>query len=129
MGAAGRYNHADLLSGIAPDPGQSMRKAKFATLIVTTLFSLQIHASATAADLLQVYHDALSNDSVYAGARAQLTADHEVSVQGRANLLPLIGITGTSERLRRADTPSSTANSYALSLTQPLFDPAAWQNY
>lgn len=106
-----------------------MRKAKLATLIVGTLLSLHVHATAAAADLLQVYHDALSNDSVYASARSQLTADREVSVQGRANLLPAVGITGSNERIRRSDTPSTTTNSYSLSLTQPLFDPAAWQNY
>ena len=106
-----------------------MRKAKLATLIVGTLLSLHVHATAAASDLLQVYHDALSNDSVYASARSQLTADREISVQGRANLLPAVGITGSNERVRRSDTPSTTTNSYSLSLTQPLFDPAAWQNY
>ncbi len=128
MGAAGRYGHADLLSDVVRYR-RSMRTVKFVTLVTVILLSLHVPSYASAADLLQVYHDALSNDSVYASARAGLTADREVSVQGRANLLPAVGITGSNERLRRNDRPSSTANSYVLSLTQPLFDPAAWQNY
>lgn len=106
-----------------------MHLARSVTLIAGLLFSSFIHVNAHAADLLQVYQDALANDAVYASARAQLAADQELSVQGRANLLPLVGLSGTRERIRRDDTPNVTSNSYALSLSQPLFDPAAWQNY
>ncbi|GGI54066.1 TolC family outer membrane protein [Oxalicibacterium solurbis] len=106
-----------------------MHLARSVTLIAGLLLSPFFHANAHAADLLQVYQDALVNDAVYASARAQLAADQELSVQGRANLLPLVGLSGTRERIRRDDTPNVTSNSYALSLSQPLFDPAAWQNY
>lgn len=102
-----------------------MRKAKLVALIAGVLFSLHGYS----ADLLQVYQDALTNDSVYASARADLAAGREASVQGRANLLPLVSLSGSRERLRRDDTPNTTASGYSLSLSQPLFDPAAWQNY
>lgn len=106
-----------------------MHLVRSVILIIGLLPFLSVHANARAADLLHVYQDALANDAVYASARAQLAADQELSVQGRANLLPLVGISGTRERIRRDDVPNVTSNSYALSLSQPLFDPAAWQNY
>ncbi|GGC08542.1 outer membrane protein [Oxalicibacterium flavum] len=90
-------------------------------------FSLSMAASAT--DLLQAYRDALVNDAVYASARAQLAAGQEATVQGRAGLLPLIGISGANERVRRDGVPEYSSRGYSLSLSQPLIDPAAWQNY
>lgn len=106
-----------------------MHLARSVPLFAGLLFFLSFPLTAHAADLLQVYRDALANDAVYASARAQLNADQELSVQGRANLLPLVGLSGTRERIRRDDAPNMTSNSYALTLSQPLFDPAAWQNY
>lgn len=106
-----------------------MHLARSVPLFAGLLFFLSLPVTVHAADLLQVYRDALANDAVYASARAQLNADQELSVQGRANLLPLVGLSGTRERIRRDDAPNMTSNSYALTLSQPLFDPAAWQNY
>jgi outer membrane protein len=102
-----------------------MRNAKLVTLITGAFLTLQVHA----ANLLQVYQDALANDAVYASARANLTAGQEASVQGRANLLPLVGLSGTNQKITREDTPDTNAHGYTLSLSQPLFDIAAWQTY
>ncbi len=105
-----------------------MRNAKLITLIAgVALFALSLQAHA--ANLMQVYQDALANDPVYASARANLSAGQEASVQGRASLLPLVGLSGSTERERRDGVPDSTSRGYTLSLSQPLFDPAAWQNY
>ena len=49
-------------------------------------------SGAVAADLMQVYQDALANDAKFAAARAQLEAGQESVVQGRAGLLPQIGL-------------------------------------
>lgn len=102
-----------------------MRNAKLVTLIASAVLSMQIHA----ANLLQVYQDALVNDAIYSSARANLSAGQEASVQGRANLLPLVGISGTYQRAQRDNVPDIRSHGYTLSLSQPLLDVAAWQNY
>lgn len=102
-----------------------MRHAKLVTFIAGTFLSLQ----AQAVNLLQLYQDALVNDAVYASARANLSAGQEASVQGRAGLLPLIGIGGTYQRAQRDNVPDIKSHGYTLSLSQPLLDVAAWQNY
>ncbi|RBA25206.1 TolC family outer membrane protein [Herminiimonas fonticola] len=102
-----------------------MRNAKLVTLITGAFLTLQVHA----VNLLQVYQDALANDAVYASARANLSAGQEASVQGRANLLPLIGLSGSKQKITREDLPDTTSHGYTLSLSQPLFDIAAWQTY
>ena len=43
---------------------------------------------ALAADLMQVYQDAVANDAKFSAARAQFEAGQEKVVQGRAGLLP-----------------------------------------
>jgi outer membrane protein len=106
------------------------RSAYWAALFIGLVFSL----SAQATDLLQVYHQALANDSVYTSARANLSAGQEASVQGRAGLLPAIALSGATQRNSNNSNNSNnyndaTSNSYTLSLSQPLFDVAAWQNY
>jgi outer membrane protein len=102
-----------------------MRNAKLITLIACAFLTLQVHA----VNLLQVYQDALANDTVYASARANLAAGQEVSVQGRANLLPLVGLSGSNQKITRENIPDTTSRGYTLSLSQPLFDIAAWQTY
>ncbi|HTH45208.1 MAG TPA: TolC family outer membrane protein [Oxalicibacterium sp.] len=96
-------------------------------MFIGLVFSL----SAQATDLLQVYHQALANDSVYTSARANLSAGQEASVQGRAGLLPAIALSGATQRNSNNGNNynDATSNSYTLSLSQPLFDVAAWQNY
>lgn len=102
-----------------------MRNAKLVTLIACAFLTLQAHA----VNLLQVYQDALANDAVYASARANLSAGQEVSVQGRANLLPFVGLSGSNQKITRENIPDTTSRGYTLSLSQPLFDIAAWQTY
>ncbi len=105
--------------------GKVMRNAKLATLIAGFFLTLEVQA----VNLRQVYQDALANDAVYASARANLRAGQEASVQGRANLLPLIGLSGSNQKITRENIPDTTTNGYTLFLSQPLFDIAAWQNY
>ena len=69
-------------------------------------------AGAGAADLEQVYRDALSYDAALAGARASLEAGREKLPQGRA------GLTGRSQ--------GYNSNGWQVQLTQPLF---RWQNW
>ena len=87
------------------------------------------------ADLMAVYRDAVAYDAQYAAARAALEAGREKLPQGRAGLLPNVGLTGStvwteSDTKLRApiasrDTQYNT-NGWTVSLTQPLF---RWQNW
>ena len=67
-----------------------MQKPLLAVLVASALFSL----NAQAADLVQVYQQALANDATYASARAALAAGQERTTQGRALLLPTISASG-----------------------------------
>ena len=89
---------------------------------------------ALAADLLQVYRDALANDAKFSAARAQYEAGQEKVVQGRAGLLPQIGL-GADTTWNDADLKlkggvsndyTYNSNGYGVQLTQPLF---RWQNW
>jgi outer membrane protein len=103
-----------------------------ATLTTSALFSLDARAT----DLLQVYKEALANDQVYAGARYSLEAGQEKTTQGRAGLLPTVGVGGSYTRNFQDSTAAgvttdrnSTTNSYRVELTQPLFRWANWEQY
>jgi outer membrane protein len=125
-----------------------LRKSLLAVLVAGAAFSL----SASAADLLQVYQLALANDASYASARAAATAGRERITQGRAGLLPTVGLTGASIKNDSDNSPwnegvtvtnpvtgttsiiaGTGANvrttEYTVGLTQPLFRWDRWQTY
>lgn len=90
---------------------------------------------AQAADLLQVYRDAAAWDAQYAAARAARDAGLEKLPQGRAGLLPSIGLSANTTwnesdtTLRATGTTVSrnyNSNGWNVSLSQPLF---RWQNW
>jgi outer membrane protein len=87
-----------------------------------------------AADLLQIYRDALANDSTYASARATRDAGLESLPQGLAQILPTANATAFAQNNRtdisfRGAAPDSqregNSNGFTVTLTQPLFN---WQN-
>ena len=124
-----------------------MQKPLIAVLIASAFVSL----NAQAADLLDVYRQALANDAVFASARASAAAGQEKVHQGRSLLMPTVGINGSIVKndsdvspwnegaiVTRPDgtlgpvTGSGAnlrTNEYALSLVQPLFRWANWQTY
>lgn len=121
-----------------------MQKPLIAILLASACFSL----NASAADLIQVYQQALANDATYASARAALAAGRERIPQGRANLLPTIGLSGSYSTSDGESTPwnvgqtlpgqttpvvrtnaNSDTTQYSLALTQPLFRWDRWQSY
>ncbi|MFZ6817096.1 TolC family outer membrane protein [Undibacterium sp. Ji22W] len=110
-----------------------MRKSIVATFIATAFISLNAGAS----DLLQIYKEALVNDAQFSAARASKVAGQERSVQGRSALLPRVGLTGGVNKTRSEFDPdvgstvksTSNGNSMTLSLSQPLFNLGAWENY
>src|SRR5216117_1986659 len=89
---------------------------------------------ARAADLLQIYRDALANDANYASARATRDAGLESLPQGLAQILPTVNATAFTQYNDvnigfRGAAPEQTrkgnSNGYTVTLTQPLFN---WQN-
>jgi outer membrane protein len=125
-----------------------MQKPLIAVLLASAFFSL----NAQAADLLQVYQQALANDATYASARASAAAGRERITQGRAGLLPTVGVTGNITRnnsdyspfnegqpIRDANGnitgtvasggPNLTTKDITVQLAQPLFRWDRWETY
>ena len=113
-----------------------MKMKKMISLIFAGCLSLGgLSATAHGADLMGVYRDALAYDAQFAAARAALDAGREKLPQGRAGLLPNIGL-ASSTIWNESDTnfrgPIASRNSeyntngWTVSLTQPLF---RWQNW
>jgi outer membrane protein len=105
-------------------------KLSISALLFGTAFAV---APAAAADLLQVYRNALVNDQQYVAARASAEAAREKVPQGLAGLLPVVSATANTTRNQNdyrwtgnnLDKDYSS-NGYNVSLTQPLF---RWQNF
>ena len=91
--------------------------------------------NAQAADLLTIYRDAIAHDASFAAARASFDASREKLPQGRAGLLPVIGLSANTTH-NDADATSRTtgvttgaqynSNGWTVTLSQPLF---RWQNW
>ena len=112
-----------------------MQKQLIGALILSASLNVQ------AADLIQVYQQALANDAQYASARAALAVGQERVPQGRALLLPTVGLSGSNGRANtefvqagsgsELNVASNTghSNAYNLTLSQPLFRWSNWQQY
>jgi outer membrane protein len=116
-----------------------MRISIIAALVAGAFVSLNVQA----ADLLQIYKDALGNDPVYASARAAMVAGEEKVPQGRSGLLPVVVAGGSYFDYGLTYLPSMTGqqasggnfaahfpqSAYSVQLTQPLFRMANWEQY
>ncbi|MDB5887251.1 MAG: tolC [Rhodocyclales bacterium] len=104
---------------------------RIAYLVLAACAVANVHA----ADLLEIYRDALSSDSQFSSARAQLEAGKEKGPQGTANILPVVNLTGSATYTHTdAILPSErdynyNTNTYQLQLTQPLFRVQNWISY
>ncbi|MDR1311027.1 MAG: TolC family outer membrane protein [Burkholderiaceae bacterium] len=87
---------------------------------------LLFSAPTIAADLLQVYQQAVQNDPQYAAARASLAAGQEKSAQGLSLLLPQADASGSYTRDKYQRVPHTSETRYTVGLSQPLFN---WANY
>ena len=111
-----------------------MQKPLIAVLLASA-FSL----NAQAADLIQVYQQALANDATYASARAAAAAGRERITQGRAGLLPTVGVSGDITKNNSDYTAWSNnlpgsgsnlrTNEIQVTLQQPLFRWDRWETY
>ena len=84
-----------------------------------------LHTPLNAADLMDIYQEALDQDAQYAAARAEHKAAQEKIPQGRAGLLPTLTLTGVKQR-QLIDSnigPERTINrsGVVVQATQPLF--------
>jgi len=101
-------------------------KIRTLALAAAALFATQpLFQPAMAADLMDVYREALARDPVFASARASYEAARETLPQARAGILPTVNLAASANRNHR-DTEGVpkmdyTTNGYTLSLSQPLF--------
>lgn len=107
-------------------------------LIFAAALAVTVAGAVHAADLMAVYRDAMAYDAQYAAARAALDAGREKLPQGRAGLLPNVGLAGStvwteSDTKFRAPVASRESqyntNGWTVSLTQPLFRWQSWVAY
>ena len=100
---------------------------------ISVLVALALAQPVFAADLMQIYQDAKSQDSTIASARAAYQAGQERVPQGRAALLPQVNLGANINHatLERTglETGSGNPYGYTLSLSQPLYRPQNWATY
>ena len=93
----------------------------YAVLII----GVTLHTPLNAADLMDVYRDALEHDAEYAAARAAHMAAQEKLPQGRAGLLPTISLSGLLKRQRintnQGPAVTNDRSGLTITATQPLF--------
>jgi outer membrane protein len=118
-----------------------MQKPLGKSLIAALLAGAFVAQCAQAADLIQVYQQALVNDATYASARASAQAGQERITQGRAGLLPNVGITGDITHNNNGQIPwnagefipstryGTTSKTITVALQQPLFRWDRWETY
>jgi len=107
-------------------------------LTLALLISATFAASADAANLIDIYRDALTSDAALASAKAAYQAGQEKLPQGRAGLLPTLDLSANSswnkETYESRTAPTSTdyrynSNSTTLRLTQPIYRRQNWAQY
>lgn len=100
------------------------------TVLAMLMTGANLLSAAHAADLMQVYQQAIANDAVIASARASLAAGEERVVQGRAGLLPTANLSASRSRTElQQQNRDYDSKGYTLSLSQPLFRLANWETY
>jgi len=100
-------------------------------LPLALLLSLSLAGASQAQSLVDIYEMAKTYDASYLGARAQYDANLAKADQGKAALLPTVGLGGGATRSQRDLTPSNATSNYSyttqtagLNATQPLYRPA-----
>lgn len=104
---------------------------RLAGRVAVTMAVVLMAGQAAAADLEQVYREALAYDAALAAARASAEAGREKLPQGRAGLLPSLNLTGNTnwneaEYRTTGRSQGYNSNGWQVQLTQPLF---RWQNW
>src|SRR6185437_13435432 len=104
---------------------QSGIKVRILQYICTSLIGMLLHTPLHAADLMDVYREALEQDAQYSSARAAYQAAQEKLPQGRAGLLPTVTLQGIRQRqfIDRVGVPEIVIDNQSLTITatQPLY--------
>lgn len=100
--------------------------------LTSLMFASGLALGAQAADLLDIYRAAQTQDAVFAGARAAQQAGQEKLTQGRALLMPSVNLNAnTTYNDVNAPYGASRYNNhgYGVSVVQPLFREQNWAAY
>lgn len=105
---------------------QSESKVKILQYIYALLITgAVLHTPLHAADLMEVYREALEQDAQYSSARAAHQAAQEKLPQGRAGLLPTLTLSGVRRRqlIDRVGHPEVSIDNSSLTITatQPIY--------
>src|SRR5438105_14633712 len=125
-----------------PGRERSTRRCRSIKKVVLAAAIAAASLDVTAEDLVQVYRDAQRYDAVYSGARYALEAGREKLPQGRALLLPTLGLTGSATKSRidsESRDPATAPNlnflrrpqvdGYTLTFSQPVFRLQNWYQF
>jgi outer membrane protein len=108
-----------------------MKLSRFSILVLTAFVASPVFA----ADLLETYRAAITQDAVIASARAAQQAGKEKLTQGRSLLLPNINLSANTTQNQLSVSgfafPSMSYNTSGatVSLSQPLFRQQNWEAY
>jgi outer membrane protein len=100
--------------------------------LLSALLATMFAAPASAADLIDIYRAAQTQDAVFASARASQQAGQEKLSQGRALLMPSVNLNAnTAYNDVNAPYGANKYNShgYGVTVTQPLFREQNWAMY
>jgi outer membrane protein len=111
-----------------------VRALRHPRAVALAVAALLLPAASAAAGLGEIYQMARDNDAQIAAARQAALAGQERAVQGRAGLLPNVGLSGyvRENTLRSALDPDRDryqSSTIALELTQPILRLANWRGY
>lgn len=115
-------------------------KTKLITPRLALIVALSTSGWAYAADLLDIYRSAQSNDPVFAAARAAQQAGQEKLAQGRSLLMPSVNLSANSTSndlttqyrgatLFPGGNQRFNSHGYGVTLVQPLFRQQNWLAY
>lgn len=107
-----------------------MKKLLIRLIILATIIPFRL--SVYAADLIEVYNNAVRSDPVSIAANLQVLTSQEQQQQAEANLFPQASLNGTfSENELKSsgiDTQRYSGTSIKLNISQVLFDMQAWRD-
>ena len=97
------------------------------------IFIFIISSNINSENILEIYNEALENDPTYKAAEYSYLADKQIVVQGRAELLPSITLSGSTNwnEYYQNDVLQQEYNSFSKSarVSQPLFRLDTWFNF
>ncbi len=108
----------------------------FQRLPLGLMVSLAFAGASQAQSLVEMYEMAKVNDAGYQSAKSQFLANQAKADQGKAALLPTVGLSAGATRSDREVTPPTATSDYnyttrtaGLNATQPLYRPANLATY